>query len=378
MNEVAVIGWAQTRHGAGLVNETGRSIISRTADEALASCGLAVSDMDFVISAGDDFFGGAGISACLTVDAAGAHFTEEIRVAADGLLGAVYAAMRIAGGSSAAGLVVACGKSSDGPRAARSKLMAEPFYERPLGIGEVGAAALQARAYMHHYAVSEEACASVAVKNRAAGERNRYAALRTAVTLEQVLASEEAVSPIRELERAPATDGACAVVLADGQLARAVRPRCAWIAGTGHAMEPAGLGSREMHRAGAASRASRAAYRSAGIADPASTLDVVELTEEFAHQELMLCEALGLCDEGEAPLLVASGACGHGGRLPVNPSGGALCANPVPATGLVRLAEVAAHVTGRHDEPIAGAKAGLALSTGGLGMQSAACVVLER
>jgi acetyl-CoA acetyltransferase len=54
---------------------------------------------------------------------------------------------------------------------------------------------------------------------------------------------------------------------------------------------------------------------------------VAELHAPFSHQELILSEALGL-DGGTA----------------VNPSGGALAANPMMVAGLVRIGEAARRV----------------------------------
>ena len=53
-------------------------------------------------------------------------------------------------------------------------------------------------------------------------------------------------------------------------------------------------------------------------------VDVAELHAPFTHQELILREALGLGDDAD-----------------VNPSGGALAANPMMAAGLIRIGEVA-------------------------------------
>jgi acetyl-CoA C-acetyltransferase len=49
------------------------------------------------------------------------------------------------------------------------------------------------------------------------------------------------------------------------------------------------------------------------------------------------------------------------GKLPVNPSGGTLCTNPIGATGLVRIAEAALQVMGKADKrQVANAKTALA------------------
>jgi acetyl-CoA C-acetyltransferase len=379
MDEVAIVGWAQTEHRGAYIHETSQALIYGVVNEALSSCGLTVHDIDFIVDAGNDLLDGRGVSACVTVDAMGGHFKEEARVAGEGLLAAIYACMRIAGGFFSTGLVVAYGKSSESPAVKQSQLMCDPFYTRPLGLDASAAAAMQARAYMHKYGVSEAAPAGVAVKNRAAGLENGYALMRRGVSLQEVMDSPQVMSPIRELEAAPVTDGACAIVLADGNVSRAIKARRAWVSGLGHCTDGYSLGSRDLFRAASAGRAAAAAYSQAGIGDPARQLDLLEVTESFAHQELMLYEALGLCGEGEAEALLASGATAPGGATPVNVSGGALCANPVVATGLVRLAEACAQVTGRQEGArVSGAKRALAHGAGGLAMQSAACLVVER
>ena len=378
MIDVGVIGWAQTAHGT-LERQTHQSLVYLVVNEALSSCRLSIHDIDVVIDAGSDFLDGRGISTCITVDSMGAHFKEESKIAGDGLLAAIYAHMRISSGLFSTALVVAYGKSSESPARSQSMSMCEPFYLRPLGLDATSAAALQARAYLHHYGVGEEAPAKVAVKNRANGARNSQAQLRAPVTIDEVLGSPQRVSPIHELEEAPVTDGACALVMAEADIARALGVRPAWISGSGHAMDPYSPGARQMHKARPAALAAGAAYQGAGISDPLSQLDLLEVTELYAHQELMLYEALGLCGEGEAAGLLDSGATGPGGAVPVNVSGWALCANPVVATGLVRLVEACSHVTSRAEgDRIDGACKALAHASGGLAMQTAACMIVER
>jgi acetyl-CoA acetyltransferase len=56
-------------------------------------------------------------------------------------------------------------------------------------------------------------------------------------------------------------------------------------------------------------------------------VDVAELHAPFSHQELILREAMGLSDGVE-----------------INPSGGALAANPIMAAGLIRIGEAASRI----------------------------------
>ena len=72
--------------------------------------------------------------------------------------------------------------------------------------------------------------------------------------------------------------------------------------------------------------AARLAGAKAGVGG--DRLDVAELHAPFTHQELLLRAALGIDAD----------------RTAVNPSGGALCANPLMAAGLARLAEAASRI----------------------------------
>jgi acetyl-CoA C-acetyltransferase len=111
--------------------------------------------------------------------------------------------------------------------------------------------------------------------------------------------------------------------------------------------------------------ASRSAYEAAGITDPLRDLDVAEIYEPVTYAELAWYEILGFCAEGEAGRLIDEGVTEMGGQLPVNPSGGVLSANPVGATGVIRVAEAASQILGRAGaHQVEGAKTALATGYG--------------
>ncbi|MFC4058142.1 lipid-transfer protein, partial [Planomonospora corallina] len=106
-----------------------------------------------------------------------------------------------------------------------------------------------------------------------------------------------------------------------GDLARRVCERPAWITGIAHRIDPHYLGMRDLARSASAAEAARAAgVGKAGV-------DVAELHVQFSHEEPILREALALPEGTE-----------------VNPSGGPLAANPVMATGLIRIGEAARRI----------------------------------
>ena len=122
--------------------------------------------------------------------------------------------------------------------------------------------------------------------------------------------------------------------------------------------------------------AAAAAYEMAGIGP--QDVDLVELHDCFATAEILHYENLGLCGEGEAGKMIDEGESWHGGRCPVNVSGGLLSkGHPLGATGIANIYEVSTHLRGEAgDRQVEGAKVGL---THVIGLGSACAIhVLEK
>ena len=112
-------------------------------------------------------------------------------------------------------------------------------------------------------------------------------------------------------------------------------------------------------------QAAQKAYEMAGIGP--KDLDLVELHDAFASEEIVHYEDLGLCPRGEGLDLLRSGATALGGRIPVNPSGGLLSlGHPLGASGVRNICEVVMHLRGdAGDRQVPGARVGLAQMLGG-------------
>jgi acetyl-CoA C-acetyltransferase len=77
---------------------------------------------------------------------------------------------------------------------------------------------------------------------------------------------------------------------------------------------------------------------------------VAEIYAPFSNMEIAAAEALGFCHKGQGAAMGKDGAFDLDGELPINPSGGVLCTNPISVTALVRVAEAALQVMGRAGE----------------------------
>ncbi|RJP34465.1 MAG: thiolase family protein [Actinobacteria bacterium] len=320
--------------------------------ELLRKAGITKRDVDTVISAQNDFLEGRTISNMRTVGPLAAYLKDESKVEMDGAWALLYACARILSGNHDIAIVAGESMASCYPPYLPAIWALDTTFDRPLGLlNEITAAALQAGHYLRSGSASAEQVAGVAAKNLDNASRNSHALRRMpGATAADVLSSRMLSSPLHELEAFPLTDGCCALLLACEEKAAAITGKPVWISGVGGASDTYFLGDRDLAASPSMHQAASKAYAAAGITDPARELDLCELTECFAHEELIFYEALGLCPRGKGGEYFASGATRMDGDLPVNPSGGALAANPVCATGLARVAEAALQLRGEAGE----------------------------
>lgn len=230
----------------------------------------------------------------------------------------------------------------------------------------------RAQRYMRDFGATPRHFAQCAAKNRAHAMLNRNAAIRKAVSIEEILADRVVLAPLTRAMCGGIADGAATVILVSPAFARKhglSGPRV--VGSVVVSGDPDGkLG------VSATARAARAAFEQSGIA-PAD-ISLAEVHDPTSPQELFDLEDIGLCERGAAIRLVEEGATSLGGRLPVNVSGGLTSrGHPVGATGVAQVVEVTQQLRGRAGAAqVAGARIGLAQMAGGLlGCDSAVAVV---
>ena len=343
---VAIVGWAQSRHQYDMP-KTREDMVFEVCRAALEHAGVSRAEVGSVVGASTDFLDGRTISNMFLCMAVGAYLKDESKVEEDGAMAMQYAMMKILSQTCDVALVEAHTQGwTFNPHQMWAHTL-DPLFDGQVGIlNDIAAAALQADMYMNAHGVSPEHLALVAVKNLSNAGSNLNAHRRLAdVTMEEVLESPTLYSPLTELMTSPISDGACALVLASEEKALEITDSPIWIEGIGNCADGY-LRDRDLTRLGSLQKAAQAAYAMAGITDPYTQLDALEITERFAHQELMAYEALGLCRPGKGKVLIENGVTDVDGELPVNVSGGALGADPVCATGLIRVIEAARLLSG--------------------------------
>ena len=235
--------------------------------------------------------------------------------------------------------------------------------------------AMIARRQMDVYGATREDFAQVAVKSHRHACLNPYSQFQKELTLEEVLSSRMISDPITLYQCCPVSDGAAAVILCSMDIARQYSSRPVRILGSALLSGDYSFRAEDMTILDVNIKTAEKAYKMAGV-DP-KDLDVVEMHDAFAPEEIMHYEELGLCKRGEGAALLRSGATALGGRVPVNPSGGLISlGHPLSASGVRVVVDIARQLRGQAGNmQVPNAKMGLAQMQGGAvtGLRAAAC-----
>ena len=366
---VAIVGVGLTKCSSHRRDVTYPELIYEAVTAALTQAGLTAKDIGAVVFGSMDPFDGVFAPERWNVEAcagAGSATKPFIKVTTGGTTGGSVALggyYHVASGMFDVVLTVASqrvGESVEAQLVLNTGV--DPIYERWMGIGAITLVANQAVHHFHHYGTTEEDLAMVAAKNYANALNNPYAHLQRHLTAEDALRTRLISWPLHLSDCCPSSDGACAVIFASEERARRLTDTPAWVLGAGQITDNYWIAERPWyHDWDSLAMLARRVYKQAKISDPLAEIDVAELYNAFTINEIIQCEALGFCDKGKGPELIRQGVTAMGGKLPICPSGGVLCSNPIGASGLIRVGEAALQVMGRADKrQVPGVKTALA------------------
>jgi acetyl-CoA C-acetyltransferase len=347
----AIIGVGQTVYQRRNPGSNSAELVRHAVQEALLDAGIGLDAIGLVVSgvAPDALAGLADIEKSSVARPSIPYF----RVNTGGASGssAFLAAMSwIAAGRCDAALVVAVERMGHAATAQKVfNSIFDPIYEKDISLSTISMVAMRATMLMQEYGYTLDHWAGLAARNSASSMLNDTIGRPRAFTAEDVLASPVLAWPIHSLESCPMTEGACAVVLTAEHLVG--DRKAAWVHGAAGLSDAYAMGDRIRRKEGSLVelltliRAGKKAYDMAGIDDPGSQVDCVEIQAPFASSEVMAYTALGLCEPDTGPAFVDAQIEGRS-RISINPSGGPQAVNPVSATALIRIAEAALQVRG--------------------------------
>ena len=244
----------------------------------------------------------------------------------------------------------------------------------PLALRYFGGAGL---AHMRQYGTKLSTFASIRAKASRHAANNPLALFRKVVTEEEVLKAPVMWPGVmtRLMACPPTCGGAVAIVCSDAFAQRHGLDRSVRIKAQAMTTDkPSTFEAHDMRQVVGVDMtrdAARQVYEQAGVGP--QDIQVIELHDCFAHNELLTYEGLDLCADGGAEKFVLDGDNTYGGRYVTNPSGGLLSkGHPLGATGLAQCTELVQQLRGTADKrQVAGARLALQHNLG-LG---GACVV---
>ncbi len=348
MRDVAVVGFAQRQMKEMDGSPTCVELLVPIFAELFEQTGWTKSDIDFWCSGSSDYLAGRSFSFVSAVDAIGAlPPVNESHVEMDAAWALYEAWVKIQTGEVDTALVYGFGKSSAGVLRRTLAMQLDPYTMTPLWPDTVSLAGLQARQGLEQGLWDEKAMAEVAARSRTDATDNAWAIRKGVTSVEDVLAEELYADPLRRSDCAPVSDGAAAMVIAAADSEgldrlshrqEALPPRAAWITGFEHRIDQLALGTRDLTTLPQRRARRRGRRRRRG-----------------RHRRA----ARAVLPPGADPARVSSGLADD---VTVNPSGGALCGNPMFASGLVRIGEAARRVwSGESQRALAHATSGPAL-----------------
>jgi len=311
-----------------------------------------------------DALGKRGIAA-LRVEAAsasgGVAFHEAVGAVASGRYGCV--------------LAVGVEKMSDvlpEEVASATSMSEDQEYTAYTGVTNAGLSAIIHRHYMDRFNVGAEEIAMFAVRGHEHAVGSPHAQYPFKVSIERVLASPMEADPIHVLECSGVGDGAAAVLLRPAdEVEDGVE-----VASTAVATGIYNLTGRpDILVFDAVREAADRALGASGVSR--EDIDVLEVHDDTTICGILALEDLGFVEKGKGASFVASGGTAREGDFPTNTFGGLKArGNPLGATGLYQIAEVAVQLRGGAGPcQVNGAEVGMAQSAGGLGSTCAVAIL---
>ena len=364
MREVAVIGVGQSKFGK-FPEKTAWELGREAVVAALKDADIAPKQIQFAYASRlhEPFVIGQHI-----LKEVGVRGIEIVNVQNDCAGGSTAfrgAWKEIANGCYDVGIAIGAESMTTKPGAGNLLMPPKDDLEGQLGMTMPGKFAMLARRQMEQYGTTLEDFARVSIKNHHNACLNPFAQYQKELTVEDILTSRMICEPITLLQCCPNSDGAAAAILCSMEIARRYTTKPVKVIGSALLSGDYGYLQKDITTSSLGTKTAKIAYEMAGVGP--EDLDLVELHDAFAPEEILRYEDLGLCKRGEGTQLLRSGGTELGGRIPVNPSGGLLAlGHPLSASGVRNIVEIVWHLRGQAGErQIPDAKVGLAHMLGG-------------
>ncbi|WP_417321001.1 acetyl-CoA acetyltransferase [Emcibacter sp.] len=346
-DKVVILGMGCSRFGERW-DCSAEDLLAESFMEAIADAGIDRDQIEaswFGVAMEEQNLGKSGLSLSQTLRLPNIPVTRVENLCATGseaLRGAVYA---VASGAVDIAMAIGVEKLKDTGYAGLPERSKGTFNElwQPSATAP-GSFAQFASAYTERHNVDidtlKEAMAHVSWKSHENGSKNPKAHLRRRLSKEAILKAPMVAYPLGLFDCCGVSDGSACAIVASPEMARKLG-RTGDLVSVKSVQVAVSNGAEMSHDSWDGSYAlttrvaSQRAYKEAGITDPLTELDLVEVHDCFSITELVTMEDLGLSKPGEGYRDVLAGKFDAGGEVASNIDGGLKCfGHPIGASGL--------------------------------------------
>lgn len=301
-------------------------ILAQAAHAAVADAGLAMSDIDGLMTASfNRFLPGLSVAEYLGIAPA---YIDTTNVGGSSYIAYLLSAALALNAGLCNAVLVAYGSTARTQRdfrdhiRYRAQLEPQPYEAPAQPFNPVTSYALAAARHMHQFGTTREQLAQVAVAARQWAQLNPDAFMRTPLSIDDVLSAKPISDPLTLRDCCLVTDGAGAFVMTRADRARDLKNDPVYVLGVGSAQSHRQISSMPDLTETAAVVSGQRAFQMAGLTP--DQIDVLQLYDAFTINVILFLEDLGFCKKGEGGAFLESVGIGPSGSLPVNTNGGGL------------------------------------------------------
>ena len=386
---VGIVGIGQTRYSSHREEVNQPEMIQEAVRLALDDAGIAIDDVDCIVHGNMELFEMVHQPDLWHVLGTGAYGKASFRITTGGTTGSSLVCAGdnlVASGMYDVVLVIGFEKLQEGHTTGGITNMADPLWARNLQTGaltgttaghmihEFGEKRAKRAAMMFRIIMDKHACLNP--------NSHRAFALDFDQLDELMKNSPRLVGDLQLIHMCSQSDGACALILAPEEKAREISPNPVWIRDhiTVHREETFNIfGNDEKYPVETTHHfAARNLFARNGIDEPVEYFDIFEMYDPSAWWGVDWLREFFLLSGDEHLKLVENKEIMIGGKIPVNPSGGVMAANPIGATAMIRVAEAALQIRGEAGSHQIPRPVNRALASGFGGTMWTVLIILEK
>lgn len=352
---VAIIGIGQTTYSSHREDVNQPEMINEAVQLALKDAGITIDNVDCIVHGNMELFEMIHQPDLWHVLGTGAYGKDSFRITTGGTTGTTLACATdnlVASGMYDIAVAIGFEKLQEGHTTGGITNMADPLWGRNLQTGALtgSTADKMIREFGEDRAKRAAMKLRVILDRHAALNPNSHRSFGLDFSqIDDLMEnSPRLVGELRLIHMCSQSDGACAVIFACEKKAKKLSKKPVWVRDHVkiHREESLSLFSRDTEVEMTHHYAARKLFERNGIDNPRDYFDVFEMYDPSSWWGLDWLKEFLLLEGDEHLKMVENEEVSINGSFPMNPSGGVVAANPIGATGLVRLAEAALQIRG--------------------------------